>query len=85
MTFVRRNLLQLMIILGGGIVVLGSAKPATAAETPGPCTWCHTSCPSDLVDYCRDKGCSVQSTSCSSTQGCHGDDGEWYTYKVTCS
>jgi hypothetical protein len=84
MTFVRRNLLQLVVILGGGIVLLTNPRTATATETPGGCIWCRTSCPGSLTDYCRDKHCAVTSTSCTNSAGCQGVDGEWYTYKVTC-
>ena len=84
MRFIRRNLPQLLVILAGGGVALGSPQGAAAADQPGECTWCRSSCPSDLTEFCSDLGCGVTSTSCSNENGCQGGSGTWYTYKITC-
>lgn len=84
MTFIRRNLLQLTIILGGGLLLVGSPKAASATQLPGSCSYCASACPGDLTKFCSDRHCGVMSVSCGNETGCHGTDGNWYTYTISC-
>lgn len=81
MNFLARIRLACCALILAGAALLSGADPAAAG---GACDTCVHTCPSDLVQFCEDRGCLGHFAVCEPAGQSPADCYPVFSYQVSC-
>jgi len=71
------------VLLVGALLLVEPTPGVAATSEEGGCNLCRTTCPKDIVSFCRSYGCTGTGGQC--FDDCKDVNGQWHETKVKCN